>query len=143
MQTLIRNKDLKTLAQGASVVAAVGLMMGAALHPNLRGADELAGPRIQLPGAGQRAVDYVSDLGVSVYRGRIPDYVTGSDANRPPPVLAATTAEPQDTGDVVVFTEEPAADPARMTQATWQDEPRQPPVYPSVSGGGRYEADPG
>lgn len=111
MQSLIRDRDLKTLAQGASVVAAVGLLMGAALHPNLRGADELAGPRIQLPSAGERVANDVSDPGVSVYRGRMPDYVTGSDMHRPLPDFSPSMAETQatareDTGDVVIFTDE-------------------------------------
>ena len=140
MRTLILNQDLKALFQGVAVVAAVGLISGGVMHPNLRGADEAAGPRMQMPAGGIRATLDRSDPGASVYADRTPTYVIGTDWTRPPPEPRLAVAEPEDSGDVVVFSDEAAHDAPQLTRAAWRDEAPPAPVYPSVSGGGRYDA---
>lgn len=146
MRNLIHCEDLKTLLQGAAVVAVAGLLMGAVAHPNLRGEDEAAGPQMLMNGGGERGAQVISDPGVGVYGGRIPEYVVGTDWTRPRAEPAGTDAtlsmdEPMvDTGPAVVFAD--SDDPAqlRMTRTTWQDAPRDPTTYPSARGGVSYEA---
>ena len=145
MRTLIRNEDLKSLLQGAAVVAIVGLLMGAVAHPNLRG-EGAAGPQIRMAGGGPRGVQTISDPGVGVYGGRLPEYVIGTDASRPRPEpswgTAASQPEPQqDRGPAVVFTsDDDYSGQMQMTRPAWRDEPRPEPAFPSARGGVPYEA---
>ncbi|WP_082765798.1 MULTISPECIES: hypothetical protein [unclassified Phenylobacterium] len=143
MRNLIRNRDLKTLLSGVSIAAAAGLVMGAALYPDLD-EDEIRGPQILLSGGGPRGEAPVSDAGIGVYAGRVPDYVIGTDALKPPQhqVLAyEDRAEPEladtgETGDVMAYEAPPEIQPAR-----WHDEPREPSRYPSEHGNAVHEAD--
>lgn len=136
MRNLIRNRDLKTLFGGVSIAATAGLLMGAALYPNLD-EDEVRGPQILLSGGGPRGEAPAVDAGMSVYAGRVPDYVIGTDALKPPQyqVLAyADRAEPEaadtgDTGDVMAYEA-----PAEIQTDHWQEEPREPSLYPSEHG---------
>jgi len=144
MRTLILNEDLKTLLQGVAGVAAVGLLMGAVAHPNLREGDKPEGPQILLAGGGERGVQTVSDPGVGAYGARLPEYVIGTDATRPraEPAWWASDPEPQeeDTGPAVVFTGDDDPAQVQVTHAAWRDEPRPEPEYPSARGGATYEA---
>lgn len=138
MRTLIHNHDLRTLFGGASVVAAAGLLMGAAMYPDLN-AGEIGGPQILAPGGGQRGEVVVSDTGVGVYRGRIPDYVIGTDALKPPAELQVPAyqapAEPE-AADVMAYEASSEIRPTR-----WQDEPREATHYPSEHGNVAHMSD--
>lgn len=143
MRTLIQNRDLKTLFGGVSIAAAAGLLMGAAMYPNLN-AETIKGPQILTAGGGPRAETVMADAGVGAYAGHVPDYVIGTDALKPPQyqVLAyAERAEPEtaatgDQGDVMAYEAPPEVHPAR-----WRDEPREPVRYPSQAGNTAYEVD--
>lgn len=136
MRNLIRNQDLKTLFGGVSIAACAGLLMGAALYPDLD-EDEIRGPQILLSGGGPRGEPPVRDAGIGAYAGRIPDYVVGTDALKPPQyqVLAyeeraePETADTGGTGDVMAYEA-----PPEIQRAHWQDEPREPSRYPSEHG---------
>lgn len=133
MRNLIRNRDLKTLFGGVSIAATAGLLMGAALYPNLD-EDEVRGPQILLSGGGPRGEAPAVDAGMSVYAGRIPDYVIGTDALKPPQYQALAyeeraEREAADTGDVMAYEA-----PPEIQRAHWQDEPREPSRYPSEHG---------
>lgn len=141
MRELIQNRDLKTLFGGVAVAAAAGLMMGAAMHPDLD-EGQMKAPQILLAGGGPRADVPASDAGVAAYRGRIPDHVIGTDALKPPEavVLAyddrAEVQMEEHAGDIMAYEAPPERPPAR-----WMDEPREAPLYPSERGNTPYGAD--
>ena len=144
MRTLILNRDLKTLLQGVAVLAAVGLLMGAVAHPNLRGADDTEGPQMLMAGGGERGVQMVSDPGAAAYGGRVPEYVLGTDWTRPrgdQTAWAESVPNPQEsTGPAVVFAADDDPAQVQVSHATWRDEAREPPLYPSARGGVPYDA---
>ena len=84
--------DLKALCAGAGVAAALGLLLGAASKPDLGDDNRPAGPQIlaQAPGAGPSG-PFDDGATFAAYKGRIPDYVLGTDFKRaltPPPETA-------------------------------------------------------
>lgn len=145
MRELIRSRDLKTLFGGVAVAAAAGLMMGAAMSPDLN-EGAMKAPQILLAGGGPRVDVAAADAGVTAYAGRIPDYVIGTDALRPAEAVVLAyddRAEPEvepetddHTGDLMAYEAPPERQPAR-----WTDEPREAPLYPSQRGNTPYGAD--
>jgi hypothetical protein len=138
MRTLIQNRDLKTLFGGVSIAAAAGLLMGSAMYPNLN-EGEIAGPQILLGSGGSRGEIPASDTGIGVYRGRVPDYVIGTDALKPQrdlQVLAYQDRAEPETADVMTYEARSEIPPTR-----WQDEPREETHYPSERGNVVYTAD--
>jgi hypothetical protein len=137
MRQILSNHDLKTLIQGIAGVAASGLLVGAAMHPNLD-AHAVEGPQMQAPGGGERGTGAAGDLGLAAYPGQPPEYVVGTDWTRPQPVQYADAGG--DT-DVVVLAADDDPQPAPVpTRAAWRDEPREPTAYPSMRGNVDYEA---
>jgi len=142
MPILIQNQDLKTLFSGVAVAAATGLLLGGVMYPNLD-ADKVEGPQILMGGGGPRSDAPVSHTSVAAYGERVPDYVIGTDALKPPQyqVLAYNErAEPEsaDTGDA---TDLMAYEAAEVTPARWEDEAPEASSYPSERGNLVYEAD--
>jgi hypothetical protein len=140
MWKLIDNRDLKTLFEGVAGVAAAGLLMGMAMHPQLD-AREISGPQMLAPSSGIRLASTEIDPGVAVYKGRVPDYVYGTDWTKLPvaeyPEAAPTSeAYAEDAADTV---EDASALP--VTHATWREPPREPTVYPSMSGDTAYPSE--
>jgi len=143
MRTLILNRDLKTLFGGVAVAAASGLLMGAALYPNLD-EDKIEGPQIVMTGGGPRTAPQSGDMGLASYSGHVPDYVVGTDSLRPPQYVALAyeeRAEPEqaetgDAGDVMAYEA-----PIEVQPANWREEPREEPRYPSQADNVAYEAD--
>lgn len=142
MRPLIQNRDLKTLFGGVAVAAAAGLLMGSAMYPDLD-AEKIEGPQILMGGGGPRSEPVLSQASVATYGDRVPDYVVGTDALKPPKYLALAyedraEAEPADSGessDVMAY------EAPRIQPAQWRDEPREPTVYPSERGNVSYAAD--
>jgi hypothetical protein len=136
MRTWISNQDLKTLAQGVSAVAACGLLLGSAMHPELDVGDKPGGPQILLAGGGPRGAPAQSDPGLGAYPYGTPEYVTGTDWTRPAPTFVDNG--PIETAESVpVYDEEPS--PVGVHRTVWRDEPRGPVVYPSQTGNADYE----
>ncbi|TAJ71652.1 MAG: hypothetical protein EPO51_10985 [Phenylobacterium sp.] len=134
MRSLIQNRDVKTLFGGVAVAAVAGLLMGSAMYPDLD-EDEIGGPQIQAAGGGPRSEVAQSGGSVAAYGPRVPDYVIGTDALKPPQYLALAyeeRAEPEaaasEATDVMAY-EAPEARPV-----SWQEEPRGPTSYPSEHG---------
>jgi|SRR5436190_20657724 hypothetical protein len=136
MRTLILNRDLKRLFEGAAGVAAAGLMLGAFMHPTLR-PDPLGAPRMEMGVAGARAA-YAPDQAATwtSYGGRLPDYVVGTDSLKPPPAYRDDPTLVVDTAD-----EPERPETYQRRQVAWQEPPREPVAYPSTSGGVPYESD--
>jgi hypothetical protein len=141
MRTLISNDDLKTLMRGAGAVALGGLLLGGAMHPDLYQGERPRGPQMLMGGA-VRGASHAPDPGVAAYGGATPEYVIGTDSTRPQPpqYVAYAEADAGDTGDVMAYAEDDGAASAQVTRATWQDEPREAPAYPSERGNAYYEA---
>ena len=145
MRKLIDNRDLRSLFGGAAVAVASGLILGGVMQPNLRADDRPEGPQI-LAGIAAPRADHLYDVGASwaAYRGRVPDHVIGTDWLKPREyaVLAYDErSEPAPEADTVVFTaEEAPAEPMEMAQR-WEEPPREPVSYPSMSGGAYTGAD--
>lgn len=143
MRELLQNRDLKTLLAGVAVAAAAGLMMGAAMHPDLE-EGKMTAPQILLAGGGPRSDGPAFDAGVAAYRGRIPDHVIGTDTLKPAQhqVLAdddraaSEYADLGETGDVMAYEA-----PAQVRPVRYQDEPREPTAYPSQRGNVALESD--
>jgi hypothetical protein len=136
MRQLILNRDLNRLFGGAACVAAAGLMLGLVARPQLR--PDLGAPRQEVPFAGARTPPGTDQSASwTAYGGAIPDYVIGTDWRQPPP------AYPDDQVLAVDTADEPPleADVGEARQVAWQEPPRDPPSYPSTSGGTPYEAD--
>src|SRR6185436_5712052 len=119
MRQILSNRDLKTLIQGVAGVATSGLLMGAAMHPNLDARD-VAGPQIQMPGGGARGTGPAGDVGVAAYPGPPPEYVVGTDWTRPQPDQYADAGG---ATDVVVLAADDDPQPGTgSTRAAWRDE---------------------
>lgn len=137
MRNLILEHDLKILIGGAAVAATVGVLLGAAIHPDLAEGAAKA-PQIMTASGGAREAQVVSDAGVGAYAGKVPDYVIGTDSLKPPVVATVAYEEdaPAEAGDVMAYEA-----PVEIRPARWTDEPRPAPHYPSERGNTAYGAD--
>lgn len=141
MRMLIHDRDLKTLAVGVAVAAVSGLLMGAALYPDLD-AEGLKAPQLEAAGGGHRTELAAADAGVAAYAGRVPDYVIGTDALKPPQdKTLAAEAPPPETADDGYAADVMAYAAPQIQPARWQDEPREASRYPSERGNVVYAAD--
>ncbi len=139
MESLFAHRDARFLIRGVGLAAVAGLLMGAALRPDLRD-PEILGPQQLMSGGGPRELSPAEDPGMARYAGPLPDYVVGTDYVRAQqPVMAAVDAAAMDH-DVPVY-DSPDDLPVLVTQAAWRDEPRTPPRYPSEAGNEAYESD--
>lgn len=129
---------MRALYSGAGLAVAAGLLMGAAMKPNLGGDDRPIGPQIFAGWSGIRSTGPFDqpDLAFAAYSASIPDYVIGTDWKRyAAPVAYEPVAEEP---PLVVESEfdEPAY--AAPYQVAWQEPPREPPSFPSLDGGRAY-----
>lgn len=139
MRKLFTDEDLKRIAGGVAVASVAGLLMGAALRPELDEHDA-AGPQMQMGESGPRRVLAAYDQGVAAYSGHIPEYVVGTDWTRP---RATTEPEPEplpaeDTGDVMAYEAQDEA--VEVSRTSYVEEYRPAPRYPSMAGNADYEA---
>jgi hypothetical protein len=140
MRTLIQNHDLKRLFGGAAIAVVAGLTIGAAFQPALD-EDGIHAPQQLMSGGGVRT--YAANLhqGVGAYPGQVPDYVIGTDWVRPA-VPEQETLAYDDRAATQADDAEAYAEPASaIAPARWEDEPPEPPLYPSERGNTYYDAD--
>ncbi|MBW8812363.1 MAG: hypothetical protein JF588_02965 [Caulobacterales bacterium] len=130
------------LAAGAAVAVVAGVLMGAAMKPDF-GQERVLGPQYFSADGGLHQASYTSDPGVSVYRGRIPDYVIGTDWTRPRRETAYAPSSTEPREEPVAFTaeDEPPPSPMVMTYRTWREPPQEASSYPSVDGDVRYRSE--
>lgn len=129
---------------GAVIAVASGLMLGGVMHPNLAGDDRPAGPQIIAGSAAARSAGPL-DMGPTAanYGGRVPDYVTGTDAKR------AMTWTPDRAEVSPSQTRYDQADATRdelpaLSRAAYDADPQptRAHAYPSLNGGGDDESAP-
>jgi len=132
------NFPVRLEVYGAVIAVASGLILGGVMHPNLAGDDRPAGPQIIAGSAAARSAGAL-DMGPTLasYGGRVPDYVTGTDAKR---AMTWTPDRAEVSPPRRQYEEE--ADAIReelptLSRAAYDADPQpnRPHVYPSLSGG--------
>ncbi|HSV02197.1 MAG TPA: hypothetical protein VLI41_03235 [Phenylobacterium sp.] len=139
-----RFAEVTALYAGAGLALAAGLLMGAALKPDLGYDNRPLGPQIVAGTDRAQASGPFDDDAVSyaAYRGRIPDYVIGSDAKQAAAqfmVASAprTAAEPHHR-----LTVDGEGDQDVEPAPVYSDDGPGPRVsYPSLDGGAPSDAD--
>ena len=125
---------VKAIYAGAGVAAAAGLLMGAAMKPDLGLDDRPAGPQTVAADAGRSSGPF-DDGGFSyaAYGGKVPDYVLGTDFKAAQSLGPTEPAAPQPASPPEA--QEDDVPPVTLTRADYGDEARPPVSYPSIDGG--------
>ncbi|MFN3583149.1 hypothetical protein [Phenylobacterium sp.] len=122
MRAIFRKTDLKPLAVGVGLAAATGLMLGAAMQPDLHGPAEAEGPQLLAGVSGPRQAAVHATGGVDAYQGQVPDYVLGTDW------LKAQQAEAREVASTdeieIIHADRDEAEPIAVVR--WEEPPRQP-----------------
>lgn len=132
------------LLAGVLVASLSGLLLGAAMHPTLQGADENGGPRMLIAGGGPRGdAASGSDASWSNYPGRLPDYVVGTDWLRARAEPALTVASIYDIAPDLPDESQDTVEQHPVAYATAERDNEQParPLYPSIDGNRAYPSD--
>jgi hypothetical protein len=131
---------VKALLSGAAVAAIAGVMAGAAMQPQLYAGDRPAGPQMFADWAGARSTGPF-DPGTTFvsYRGKIPDYVMGTDWKKsmawPDERAAVSPPESPPEREVATADDAPAPDQsATLTRAAYAEAASPAPAYPSMGG---------
>lgn len=129
---------MRDLVAGIAVAAAAGLLMGAAMRPQLEIGDRPAGPQILTGEMAMRSSGPFDDsAGFAAYRGKVPDYVYGTDWKKQmAPVAPIASSEPVETASMEVI-EVPALPAAPRP---YEASPAEAASYPSIDGGKVYSA---
>ena len=124
---------MRIVLGGSAAALALGLMLGAAMQPNLAGDDRPAGPQTILGAGAARVASSEMSPTLASYPGGLPDYLLGTDAKAPalPPEDLRATA-PEARTDLAARDETPAA-PA-LTRASYDDPAPTHGPYPSTGG---------
>lgn len=136
LQSPFSRADLKPILTGAGACAAFGLLLGAAMQPNLRGPTDVEGPQM-LAGVSGARQPQLQDVGASfaAYETGVPDYVVGTDWLEPPEQFDEEVPIPVED-ETVAFAEDDAYEPVAIVR--WEEPPREPARYPSLDGGVAY-----
>lgn len=137
-----------TVCAGAGLALATGLWLGVAMKPQLAVGDRPAGPQTVAGWSGTRSHGAFDDgPRFANYAGRIPPYVTGTDAERArQPIVAPSTPAAETYGVesyyVSPIDEAAAAPPPKMQEPT--PAPRDAAdaerlASPSLEGGAAYQ----
>jgi hypothetical protein len=129
---------VKALYPGAGLAVVAGLLMGAAMKPNLDADDRPVGPQILAGWSGARSTGPFEDGAASfaAYSSQIPDYVIGTDWRK---ALAQPIAYAEPQERMQVADAEAPDDQAQFSTATYQEPPREATSFPSMDGGRWYE----
>jgi len=127
---------------------AAGLLMGAAMKPDLEADNRPAGPQViaEGPAAGSTGPFDDRTQAYAAYRGEIPDYVLGTDWKRqldaPLPVAYADAGSAVDYYESPLAEEErPVAETGTATPAVYPAPPEPHGGYPSLNGAAAYSDD--
>lgn len=131
----------KALYSGAGLAVVAGLLMGAAMKPDL-GVARPTGPQIfgDWPTGGPSGPFDTDSLAFTAYAAKIPDYVLGTDWKQAVTMPVAYRAEAYQPEEAAAEYAEAAYDPPvyDYSRSNWEEPPREPPSYPSMSGGVAY-----
>jgi hypothetical protein len=125
---------VKALASGAVVALASGVLMGAALKPDLADLDRPAGPQTVVGWTSARADAPIEDgAALASYDGKLPDYVLGTDFKRT--LSLFPTAEAPPPLPPAAAEAEPAEVPLTPASYAAEEAPPPEPSFPSLDGG--------
>lgn len=129
---------MKALYSGIGMACVAGLLMGAAMKPNLDAGDRPAGPQIFTGWSAARSTGPFDDsAGFAAYRGQTPDYVVGTDWKK----AAFATQVAYEPAPAPDYYKQAAIEAPVYPTVRYLEPPREAPVYPSVSGGAAASAD--
>lgn len=136
---LVFDRRLNITLAGAVAAAVLGVSLGVAMHPELQVLDRPLGPQMLMGSSASRS-DVTVDPAVTLasYKGRVPDYVLGTDAAKQIAGLDEQRVAADEPAHIVL--EEPRSKVRRHPHAAYDDEPAAYSRYPSVSGGQSYDA---
>lgn len=133
-------QDLKALFSGVGMAAVAGMLMGAAMRPDLNEGDRPEGPQILAGWSAARSTGPFDDgMTLAYAQGQIPDYVVGTDWKKQ--IAWADTSEaPVDARPVM--DREDAAPAAQQHAAlmVYEEPSREGAAFPSMAGGATYES---
>ena len=134
----------KALYSGAGLAVVAGLLMGAAMKPDL-GVARPNGPQIfgEWPAGGPTGPFDTDSLAFAAYASKIPEYVLGTDWRQAVTMPVAYQAEAyqaeEPTADYAEYAEaDYASQSYDYSRATWEEPARDAPSYPSMAGGVAY-----
>lgn len=130
---------MKSLFAGVAIAAMTGLLLGGAMRPNLAGDERPAGPQMFAGWSGVRSTGpFDPGKSFSGYQGPLPDYVVGTDWKSAAVALGDEVeyqpAEPPN------YYANARAEPVEYARNSSEEPARAEPIYPSMSGGVRYDA---
>lgn len=125
---------MKVILSGAAISLAAGLLLGAAMQPQLNIDDSHpAGPQMTIHGSGVRSGGPIeTEAALASYASVLPDYVLGTNWKKSmyPPDVVIAAAEPRED----VSSAPPQQDEAVVVARAADEGPRQTHDYPSMSG---------
>jgi hypothetical protein len=131
---------IRTFVIGLATAASSGLLMGAALKPDLGGDHAGRAPQILIPFGGPRIAQAAVERGLAAYDGEVPTWVLGTDSLPPPePQVTAAAYEEPETAEASPQVFEAAA--PQPPPRRWAESPHRAPRYPSIDGGVAYGGD--
>jgi len=132
---------VKALYSGVGIAAMAGLLMGAAMKPDLRGDERPEGPQIFAGWSGVRSTGpFDPGMTFADYNGRVPDYVVGADWRSALAFRDDVAYEPEPAPDYYERERRTGGEYARYAPPAQVEPPREEPLYPSMSGGAAYNA---
>jgi hypothetical protein len=130
---------VKSLFSGIGLAALAGMLMGAAMKPQLDLDDRPAGPQVFAGWSATRSTGPFDDGPTfAAYGGEIPDYVLGTDMRR---AVARDQAEPppeEEAPMVVAAAAVIEVEPVRSENPMEASPAPEPVTYPSLAGGVAY-----
>lgn len=137
----LRVSKVKALLSGVGIAAMAGLLMGAAMKPDLRGDERPEGPQIFAGWSGVRSTGpFDPGMSFADYSGQLPDYVVGTDWRAAMAFRENVAYDPAPTPDYYERERRTGGDYAYQAPTPYVEPPREEPVYPSMGGGTAYNA---
>ena len=138
---------MKAACAGAGLALTAGLLLGAAMKPDLAADDRPAGPQILAGRSGARAAGPFDDgLAFARYSGKVPDYVLGADWRKLVEAPAATPPEAEDVAPESYYVSplrddppEPQLQGSELTRAGYENAAAERVSFPSLDGEAAYE----
>ena len=127
---------MRALLIGAGVALTAGFLMGSAMKPDLLADHRPEGPQTFAGWNGESTGPFDPGVSFAAYRGKVPDYVIGTDALRASQPVAyheEVQAEP-----VEVAANDPMPQADDYTAIAYHEAPPEPVTYPSLDGGTAY-----
>jgi hypothetical protein len=127
---------VKVLLSGAGAAAITGILLGGAMQPHLDAAHgRPAGPQMFANWSGARSTGpFDPGTTFASYRGRVPDYVMGTDWKKAMADTDERAAVSAPARELAQVDDPPAEAPIIVTRAAYGEPPPVTHAYPSLGG---------